>query len=197
MALRAPLSSARVIPALANAMVWARWHGAQSVGDAAKAGLEAMRSKASFICSFHVDSLLLLRLRGGVQLLHDGALAVSLDFELQPVVHRGQRDVRFGKRRSFLHDQLQVTARGVEFVLAYRDGGKLVARAEIAGTHLQCAMQADRRLVEFLVLLQEDRELQIGREVVGIGGERFAKGLGCAHWIAGAQQSLTVKAVQI
>src|SRR6266851_863414 len=68
--------------------------------------------------SFHVHALLLLRLRGRVQLLHDGALTISFDLELQPVIHGGEGDMRFGERRGLLDDQLQIAASGVEFFLA-------------------------------------------------------------------------------
>ncbi len=86
--------------------------------------------------SFDVHSLLLFRLRRGIEFLHDGAFAIAVEFAIEAVVDGGQSDVRFSVLGRFLDDGFEVAARGFEFVFAKRDGSELVARGEIVGAHL-------------------------------------------------------------
>src|SRR5689334_16684685 len=106
-ALFPPLSSACVIRELANPRVSARWHGTHAAGvgsaDAPHVtAIQPVSTHASFKTpsppgvprSFHIYTLLLLRLGLRVQFQHDGPFAIPIVFTFQPVVHGGERHMR-------------------------------------------------------------------------------------------------------
>ena len=176
----------------------ARWQGAQAAGDRSAAAAEqrlrrTTKRRSRRQLHFTLTPCCCLACASALSFCTMARSRSPSVFALQPVVDGGQGDVGLGERGRLLDDRFELAARGIQLVLAQGDGGELVARAEVAGPDLERASQtcrAPRR--DLVVVLQQNGELQVGGEIVGIGGEGFAKGVGRGGGIAGAQQGLAV-----
>ena len=70
------------------------------------------------------------------------------------------------------------------------------ARFERAWPHLYGALQQRARLVRFSAARQNGGQLEVGVEIVRVGGELFAECLGGAVGVAGEQKRLAVVRVE-
>src|SRR5579862_3932292 len=99
---------------------------------------------------------------------HNGTLTVTFSLSFFTVESRSQRYMGLGKVGRFLDDSLQVGLRAFDLPLGQLDGGKLVADAKIAGTHIQGMVQILERPIVILFFFEENAHAQIRFETVGI-----------------------------
>src|SRR4051812_38230583 len=99
------------MPLTAGGISWKSGGAARSRRAApAPAVSDSNWRRESLMPSLYVHALLLFGLGGGVQLLHDGALAIAFGFELEAVVNGGESDMGLGEVGRLLHDRFQFAA---------------------------------------------------------------------------------------
>src|SRR5204863_6020888 len=103
-----------------------------------------------------------------------------------------QRDMGFEEVGGDFDESLEIALRLGEILLRQAKGSDLIAHAQVARAHLQSMFEKRQRLIISLLLLQDDSQVQVRIEVVGIDGELCAKGLLSLLWIRGVHQGTPV-----
>ncbi len=93
--------------------------------------------------------------------LGEGLLAVAVGLPLEPVVNRGERDVRLDEIRCAFEDGFELGAGRVEVPRCEFDGGELILGAQITGAHAEGAVEKVESGSVVVIQLKQGSQLQI------------------------------------